>query len=56
MYNIRRIYIQHNDKARVPQSNNIRPMFKLRIYNSGIGIKLILKQRRWAFLADRLIS
>ena len=35
---------------------SIRPISKLRIYNSGIRVKLILKQRRWAFLVHRLIS
>ena len=34
----------------------LRPIFKLRIYNSGIWVKRILKRRRWAFLARRLIS
>ena len=39
-----------------PQFTAIRPIFKLRIYNSGFRAKQILKRRRWIFLAHRLIS
>ena len=34
----------------------VRPIFKLRIYNFGVWVKQFLKQKRWAFLAHRLIS
>ena len=37
----------------VPRTQ-VRPIFKLRIYNFGFCVKRILK-RRWAFLAHRLI-
>ena len=39
-----------------PKPNVLRPTFKLRIYNFGIWVKHILKQRRWAFLVHCLIS
>ena len=35
---------------------SVRPIFKLRIYNLGIWVKQILKQRSWAFLVHRLIA
>ena len=34
----------------------VRPIFELRISDFGIWVKQILKRRRWAFLAHRLIS
>ena len=34
----------------------LRPIFKLRISEFGVWVKQILKRRRWAFLARRLIS
>ena len=35
--------------------DQIRPSFKLRISKFGVWAKQILKRRRWAFLARRLI-
>ena len=37
-------------------SAHLRPIFVLRIYNFGIRVKRTLKQKRWVFLAHRLIS
>ena len=45
------IYIYPNEDIAVNRYQ-LRPIFKLRIYNSGIRVKQILKERRWAFLAQ----
>ena len=40
----------------VSRAGIVRPIFVLRIFKFGVWVKLILKRRRWIFLARRLIS
>ena len=50
------IYSRRIQEKRHIDPRNVGPIFKLRIYNFGAWVKQILTQRRWAFLAHRLIS
>ena len=50
---------EHEEKQRrlccSASLRSIRSIFKLRISKFGVWVKQILKQRRWAFLAHRLL-